>query len=245
MGGFIFVNNSKSQCLTMSKIDRPVKQSTSSQLKKDLNQAGKVIQSLANSLEKLESGLSDTETALIRENLLKGELSLAQEEIKKLREAHHKVQKERQEDIASFADMNLKLTGEYQGRLAKLRSDYESKLKECQRREESIELKWKEKVDSEKAETYRLREVESHGRHEIESQLGKAKETWQKREEQFHTNLRKHECQIAELSNKNKALIQELSEHETMLRGRDTEMQRVGGRLSALEAFPPQDEPDK
>jgi DNA repair exonuclease SbcCD ATPase subunit len=238
-------NNFPEAILNMSKVDKPVKQSTSSQLKKELNQASKVIQNLANSLERLESNLSDAETSLIRERLLKEELSSTKEEIKALQEAQYKVQKERQEEIALFADVNLKLTGEFQERLTKSQLQYESRLKDCQRREELVEAKWKHNVDFEKAETSRLRELESRDRQEIKSQLQKAKEVWQKKEEQFNTNLRQRERQIAELSDKNKALIQELSEHETMLKGRDTEMQRLGGRLSALEAFPPQDVTDK
>jgi hypothetical protein len=114
-------------------------------------------------------------------------------------------------------------------------------VKEYQIREEVTESKWKQRADFEKAETHRLKEVESHGRREIENQLRKGKESWQRKEEQFHTSLLQSDSQIIELSNKTKVLNQELIDHETMLRGRDTEIQRLGGRLAALEAFPPLD----
>src|SRR5947209_8632509 len=48
----------------MSKPEKPAKTSTTSQLKKELNQAQKVLQGLADSIEKHASSLSEAETAV-------------------------------------------------------------------------------------------------------------------------------------------------------------------------------------
>jgi chromosome segregation ATPase len=229
----------------MSKADKPVKPSATSQLKKDLIQAGKVIQSLTNSLEKLEIGFSDAETALINERSLKEELSSAQRDLTNLRKEQKEVQNEHRVEIANFADATLKLMREYEGRSARLGLEYESKLKDFQKDKEGMESKLKQQVNLEKAETRRLKEIESRGRYEIQSQLQKEKENWQKKEEQFNTSLQQCDRRIAELLEKNKALNKELSDHETMLKGSDTEKQRLGSRLAALEAFPPQDVTEK
>lgn len=229
----------------MSKPEKTVKGSTTSQLKKDLSHSGKVLQGLTSSLEKLESTLTDAEIALTNERSLKEELSSVQRQNTGLREELNKAKIEHQGEIASFATANLKLTQEYRARLDELGSEYEFQTKEYQRREEVMESKWQQKVELEKAETQRLKQVESLGRREIESQLRGAKEGWQKREEQFQIDLRQRDHQIVELSNKTKTLTQELTDHETILRGREKEIQKLGARLSALEAFPPQDGTDK
>lgn len=229
----------------MSRPEKTVKGSTTSQLKKDLSNSGKVLQSLTNSLEKLESTLTDAEIALTNERSLKEELSSVQRQNAELREELNKAKIEHQGEVASFTTANLKHAQEYQARVNKLGSECESKIKEYQRREEVMESKWQQKVEFEKAETQRLKQVESHGRHEIEGQLRRAKEDWQKREEQFQIDLRQRDHQIVELSNKTKTLTQDLTDHETILKGREKEMQKLGARLSALEAFPPQDGTDK
>jgi chromosome segregation ATPase len=218
----------------MSRPEKTVKASTTSQLKKDLSNSGKVLQSLTSSLEKLESTLTDAEIALTNERSLKEELSSVQRQNAGLREELNKAKSEHQGEVALFTTANLKLAQEYQ-----------SKIKEYQRREEVMESKWQQKVEFEKAETQRLKQVESRGRHEIEGQLRRAKEDWQKREEQFQIDLRQRDHQIVELSNKTKTLTQDLTDHETILKGREKEMQKLGARLSALEAFPPQDGTDK
>jgi chromosome segregation ATPase len=229
----------------MSKPEKTVKGSTTSQLKKDLSNTGKVLQSLTSSLEKLESTLTDAEIALTNERSLKEELSSAQRQNAGLREELNKAKIEHQGLIASFATSNLKLTQEYQDRLDKLGSEHERKIKECQRREEAKESKWQQRVELEKAETQRLKQVESLGRHKIESQLRGAEEDRQKREEKFQIDLRQRDHRIVELSNETKTLTQELTDQETILRGRGKEIQKLGARLSALEAFSPQDGTDK
>ena len=78
----------------MSKAEKPVKVSPASQLKKDLSQAGKVIQSLATSLEKIESSLSEAEIALLNERSLNERLSSVHGEITMLREVLEKAQSE-------------------------------------------------------------------------------------------------------------------------------------------------------
>src|ERR1700722_2095843 len=207
----------------MSKAEKTVKGSITLQLKKDLSHSGKIIQNLTSSLEKLESTLADAETALANERSLKEELSSVQRQNTGLREELNKAKIERQGAIASFATANLKLTQEYQARLSKLGSEYEFKIKEYQRREGVMESKRQQEVEQEKAETRRLKQMESLGRHEIESQLRGAKEDWQKREEQFRIDLGQRDHQIVELSNKTETLTQELTDHETILRGREKE----------------------
>jgi chromosome segregation ATPase len=227
------------------KPDKPVKTSTTSQLKKELNQAGKVFQNLTNSLEKLENSLSEAETALTSDRSLREEILSLQGKITALREENQKIANERQKEIASWADVNLKLTGEYEERSGKIESEYQLKLRDFQKREKDKELKWKQEIDSEKAEIQRLKQAESHGRQGIESQLRKAKDGWQKKEEELQTILQQRKDRIAELLKTNKDLAQELTDHETILRGRETEMQRLGARLAALEAFPLQEVTDK
>jgi hypothetical protein len=114
----------------MSKPEKTVKGSTTSQLKKDLSYSGKVLQSLTSSLEKLESTLTDAEIALTNERSLKEELSSVQRQNTGLREEFNKAKIEHQGEIASFATANLKLTQEYQARLGRLGSEYEFKFKE-------------------------------------------------------------------------------------------------------------------
>jgi chromosome segregation ATPase len=229
----------------MSKSEKAVKGSTTSQLRKELGYSGKVFQNLTSSLEKLESTLTEAETALTNERSLKEELSSVQRQNTGLREELDKAKSEHQGEIVSFATANLKLTQEYRSRLDNLESEHEFKIEEYQRREEVMKSKWQQEVELGKAEIQRLKQVESLGRREIESQLRGAKEGWQKKEEQFQIDLKQRDHQIAEHSNKTKTLIQELTDHETMLRGRDKEIQKLGARLSALEAFSPQDGTDK
>lgn len=229
----------------MSRPENPVKASAPSQLKKDLNQAGKVLQSLTGSLERIESSFTEAETALINERSLKKDLSLVQRENKAIQEAYQKVQNDQQQEKASFANAILELTEQYKIRVDRLKLDCDLKVREYQTRKEESESQWKQQVDSEKAETQRLKGMESHFRREFESQLRKAKEGWQKREEQLQNDLKQRDAQILDLSNKNTTSIQELSDLETMLRGREKEKERLGSRLAALEAFPPQEEIDK
>ena len=229
----------------MSKPEKPAKASTFSQWKKDLSQAGNVLQSLTNSIEKFESSFDDAETATTNERSLKDELSLIQRQRTELRDANQKLQNERQQDLASFADHNLKLAEQYNTRSTELKLEYESKLKEYQRREEVMESQWKQQLNLERAQTQRLKQAESYGISEIERQLRKAKEDWRKVEEQLQNELRQRKDQNIKLSNKNETLEQELNDHETMLKGRDTQIQRLGGRLAALEAFPLQDGTDE
>ena len=229
----------------MSKPEKPAKASTTLQLRKDLSHAGKVFQNLTNSIEKIESSFDDAETARTNDRSLKEEILLIQRESTRLRDAHQKVQNERQQDMASFADHNLKLAEEYNTRLTRVELEYESKIKEHQRHGEVTESKWKQQVTLERAETQRLKQAESIGIKEIESQLRKAREDWKKKEEHLQNELQQCEGQIIKLLNKTDALGRELNEHETMLRGRNTEIQRLGGRLAALEAFPPRDGTDE
>ena len=214
-------------------------------MKKELNQAGKVIQSLTVSLEKLENNISDAETALINERSLKEDLSLAQKNTAEAWEVQKKAQRELESERTLFADATLKLTREYGERLTELQVLYESKLKESKRNEESREFKWKQKVEHEKAETYRLKEAESHGRSASEAHIRKERETWQKKDEQLRTGLRQRDIQISELTDRNKALIGELSDQDDMLKGRVKEMQKLESKLASLEAFPPQDITDR
>ena len=76
-------------------------------------------------------------------------------------------------------------------------------------------------IGLEKAET---QPVESHGRHEIENQLRYAKEDWQKRAEQFQINISQRDHHTVKLPNKTITLIQELTDHENILRGRGKEI---------------------
>jgi hypothetical protein len=221
--------------------EKPAKTSTTLQFKKDLNQAGKVLQGVTDSLEKHASSLSEAEAALARDRSLKEEILSLQGQITTLREENKKIANARREEIASWADVSLKLTREYEERLRKIESEYQSKLKDFQKREEDKEIKWKQTIDLEKAETRRLKQAESRGRQEIEIELRKAEESWQKKEKRFHTTLQQREDQVAELSERNKALAQKLTDHQTILRGRETEVQMLGGRLAALEAFPLQE----
>jgi len=229
----------------MSKSEKTVKGSNTSQLRKELNQSGKAFQSLTSSLEKLENTLTEAEIALTSERSLKEELSSVQRQNTGLREELEKAKFEHQGETASFATATLKLTQEYQACLSKLESEHEIEIEEYQRREEATESKWQQVVELGKAETQRLKQVESLSKREFESQLRGAKEGWQKKEEQFQIDLKQRDHQIAELSNQKKTLIQELTDHETMLKGRKKEIQMLGARLSALEAFSPQDGTDK
>jgi hypothetical protein len=229
----------------MSKADKSVKQTTASQLKKDLNQAGRVLQNLTTSLERLETSLSDAETALSTERSLKEELSSAQTRIRELREAQDKAQEDRRIDISKFADVALKLTKEYEDRSRKLQLKHESELEEFKRQREVMESKWKQTVDHEKAETSRLKEVESQCRNESEGQLRKAKDIWQKKEQQLHHNLQQSELQIHELLSEKDRLMKEAGDNDTVRRGRDVEIQKLGSKLGVLEAFSQQDAPDK
>jgi DNA repair exonuclease SbcCD ATPase subunit len=221
--------------------EKPAKTSTILQFKKDLNQAGKVLQGVTDSLEKHASSLSEAEAALAKDRSLKGEIISLQGQITALREENEKIANARREEIASWADVSLKLTQEYEERLRKIESEYESKLKDLQKREEGKEVKWKQTIDLEKSETRRWRQAGSQGRQEIEIELRKAEESWRKKEEQFQTTLQQRGDQIVELSKRNKTLAQELTDHQTILRGRETQVQMLGDRLAALEAFPSQE----
>lgn len=229
----------------MSKSEKPAKTSNTLQLKKDLNQAGKVCQGLADSIEKNANILSDAEAALTKDRSLRDEILSLQGKITALQEQNEKTANERREEIASWADVSLKLTQEYKDRLREIESVYQSKLKDWQKREDDKEMKWKQTADSEKAETRRWKQAESLGRQEIAIEQQKAKESWQKKEEQLQTTLQQREDQIAELSERNKSLARRLADHQLILRGRDTEMQMLGGRLAALEAFPSQEVTEK
>ena len=229
----------------MSKAEKPAKTSTTSQLRKDLNQVGKVCQGLADSIEKQANILSEAEAALAKDRSLKEEIGSLQGKITVLQVENEKIANERREEIASWANVSLKLTREYEERLGKMESAYQSKLKDCEKREEDKETKWKQAVDSEKAETRRLKQAESHSKQEIAIELRKAEESRQKTEKQLQTTLQQREDQIVELSERNKALAQKLTDHQTILRGRETEMQMLGSRLAALEAFPRQEVTEK
>ena len=229
----------------MSKIEKPAKANTALQLKKDLDQAGKVLQTVTNSLEKIESVLTNAEAAIASERALKEELSSLRSETTTLREAHKNVQNERQKDFASFTDMTLKLAQEYDTRVTQFALNHESKIREYRKHGEAAESNWKEKLDRERGETLRLKDVESKGRRELERQLKRMTEDWQKMEEQFKSNLQHRNSQLVELGNKNKSLLQELTENETILKGRNTDIQKLTGKLAALEAFTPQDIADR
>jgi chromosome segregation ATPase len=229
----------------MSKSEKPAKTSTTSQLRKDLNQAVKVCQGLADSIDKNANILSEAEAALAKDHSLKEEILSLQGKITALQEENEKITEARRQEVASWADVSLKLSREYEERSRKIESACQSKLKDWQKREEDKEIKWKQTVDLEKAETRRWKQAESHGRQEVATELQKAKESWQKKGEQFQTTLQQREDQIVELSERNKALAQKLTNHQTILRGRETEMQMLGGRLAALEAFPPQEVTEK
>lgn len=225
----------------MSKTDKPIKTSPASQLKKELNQAGKVIHSLTSSLESLEKSFCDAETALSNERALKEQLSSAQRNVVELREACSKAKSEHQGDIDSFANSTQKLTGTYDERLKQLQRDCDLELAEFKRREEAIESGWKRKITSQEVEINRLKTAESHFRNDVGNQLREEKETWEKQKKQLHLDLQQQLMQVDKLRQQNENLLNELHDQNTIQKGRDKEMQRLASRLATLEAFLPED----
>jgi DNA repair exonuclease SbcCD ATPase subunit len=184
----------------MSKPEKPAKTSATLQLKKDLNQAGKTLQSLAEELEKRANSLSEAEAALAQDRYLKEEILSLRGQIGALREEKEKAVNAHREDIASWADANLVLTQEYRERSLKMESMYQSKLEDSQKCQKDKETKLKQALDCEKAEVQRLKQAENHVRQGMEAQLRKAKEEWQRKEDQLQARIQQRESQIVQLS---------------------------------------------
>jgi chromosome segregation ATPase len=226
----------------MSKAEKSANASATSQLGKDLVVFERSLQQLTISVAKHEKSLTDAGIALGRERSLREKVDTLHQEVKDLEEAHRKEKYEREVDIASFTDVNQKIVKEYEARSAHMKDEYDSRLKECQKREDALEQMWKQKIEMEQVETHRLRETVSRDRQNSQNELHQAKESHREEVEQLQSSLQQNQQLIDNLLNDKKSLKHELAEYEAMLKGRDIQMHRIASRLATLEAFPAQSE---
>jgi len=230
------------QNLTMSKAEKPTK---TNQLRKDLSQAAKAIESVTSSLDKIETTLASSEAALSSERALKEKISGLEKEVSQLREKHEAVRSQRQQDISSFADTNLKLTEEYKARLNETIQKYELSMNNLKHQMDEQEKSWQQQMDAEKLETARAKTSQSKGRRELEGQLQKANEECGRVKEKLNMVVEENKSQVVELEQKIQDLTRDLKNHKTILTGRETEMQLYRSRLDSLESFPVEDSTDK
>jgi chromosome segregation ATPase len=228
----------------MSKSETTQKAVPTAQLKRDLSQAVKTLQNLTNGLDKIDSSLIDSDAARAAEHRYNERISRMQQEITDLRERYRILEDERQKEIVSFATANLKLNQEFEARLMQKDQEHKSKLNDAHKLETAQEQRWKQKLDSEKAEIIRLKENQNSSRRQLEVTLKECRESWELKEDSLINKLKELEKQVMELSDKNKSLMEDLNQYQIMLRGRETEIFRLGNRLSALEAFS-SDSPDQ
>jgi chromosome segregation ATPase len=228
----------------MSKSETTQKAVPTAQLKKDLSQAVKILQNLTNGIEKIDSSLIDSEAARAAEHRYNERVSRTQQEITDLRERYRILDDERQKEIVLFATANLKLVQEFEARLRQKDQEHKAKLNDAQKLATAQEQRWKQKLDAEKAEYNRLKENENSSRRQREATLKECSESWGKLENSLINKLKELEKHVVVLSDKNKSLMEDLDEHQVMKKGRETEISRLGNRLSALEAFAP-DSPDQ
>lgn len=221
----------------MSKPENNQRSAHSAQLKKDIAQAVHVLQNLTNGFGKIESSLAEADRTHATERQYIEKITKLQQEITSLQDRCRSTEDQHQQDIVSFATASLHLTREFDARVEKKDQERQAELKGVQRREASQEQTLRRALDSQKVELLRLKETENASRNELELKLKEQKDLYKMREEFLSNKVRALENQVSELAGKNGDLVQELHEHQVMLKGRDTEISRLGNRLAALEAF--------
>lgn len=220
-----------------SKAEKQLKSSATVQLRKELTQASKSLQAITGSLEKLESSFTECETVLNREKVLLEENLALREKADELQNKQREFQRKHEQHLASFADANQELVGEYDRRCAETLKKYKAVQDEHQRKLKSQEQEWKQQLAAEKIAAQREKENGCKANRNVETELRKTLEIQQATKEQLQKQQRELSAEVTDLRNENKELKGRLTIHEAISTGKIAEIKVLADRLSTIEAF--------
>lgn len=223
----------------MSNSDAAQKAMSTLQLKKDLNQAVKILQNLTTSLGKVESSLVDSEAARATEHRYNERLSQAHRELNELQTRYRCLEDDHQREVVAFATANLRLNQEFDARLKQNDEEHASKSKEVQALQDTQEQTLSQKINSLKGEVRRLKEQGTSRDHHFETKFREERKNLTAQVDARETQMKVLREMCANLSRGNGSLTEDLQQHQTILKGRETEISRLKARLSALETFGP------
>lgn len=214
----------------MSKLEKMPKNVNVAQLKKDLNSAAKVFQSLTDGLGLIEACLIDSETS-------NSKISKLHEQISQLGESLHKSENENQSDSVAYATSTLKLNQEFNNRLKILGQEYESKVQAIQEQESAQTRNLKKELNSAKLEIARLETLEKSSQRKVKEKWEELEKYWLTENEKLQKKIGDQERRITELNKENQALERNAKDDKRMLEGRQTEINRHKEKLATLESF--------
>jgi chromosome segregation ATPase len=221
----------------MSKQDNTTRSALSGHLKKDINQAVTSLQHLTSALSKIELSLTEAEVSRGKEVQYVEKINKLQQEGDRVLDRYQRLEEQNRAEIVSYADINLKLTREFDARLKQKDQDRDAQIEAVERRRAAEEHASRRASESQKNEIDRLREAERASQNRLEGKLKEQWKSWQARENQLQTQLKLRDEQLAKVSGENRELSRDLQEHQIMLKGRDTEISRLVNSLASLEAF--------
>lgn len=221
----------------MSKSENSQRAGQSGQLKKDIAQAVQNLQHLANTFANIDSSLTESEAIRAKQGQYLEKMSKLQQENSGLRDLCQRLEEQSQQEIISYADINLKLTREFEARLKQKDQDRELDLEGLRRGNASQEHTLRRELDLQKAELDRLKESENANCNRLEANFDRQRDSWKAREDLLQSKLKELEGQSKELSGKKHEVVRELQEHQIMLKGHETEIFRLRNSLATLEAF--------
>jgi hypothetical protein len=221
----------------MSNAEKISRRPQTSQLKKDLTNAAKVLESVTNQVAKIEACMVDSEEILVAERNREEQVLALRKQVDQLSERLQKCEEQRVREADSFTTSTERLTETFHTRLQRNLNENQSEVEKLRQHAVVQEQQWKQAMDSEKTQIQRLREKGEADCLGFSSKLKKANESWQVKEDAFNLKLGKLESVVAELSQRNDVVMKDLDENRIILRGQETKVARLTSTLQSLEAF--------
>jgi hypothetical protein len=221
----------------MSNAEKISRRPQTSQLKKDLTNAAKVLESVTNQVAKIEACMVDSEEILAAERNREEQVLALRKQVDQLSERLQKCEEQRVREADSFTTSTERLTETFHTRLQRNLNENQSEVENLRQHAVVQEQQWKQAMDSEKTQIQRLREKGEADCLVFSSKLKKATELWQVKEDAFNSKVGKLESVVADLSQRNDVLMKDLDENRIILRGQETKVARLTSTLQSLEAF--------
>ena len=222
----------------MSKLDKTTKSSSNGMLKRDVGIAVKALQTVSVQFEVFEDALANAGEAIAKEKQLKDMMQGQQREIEELKRQNREAKAKYEAEINSLTDNNLALGRRFEARLERLKVEHELYIKQKQQQEIEERQKWKVCVETEKKETRSWKERFEQIQRDRETHIRLTTVSSQKEVSEMQQKLKMAETETANLRKQNEKLKSEIKEFDAMLKGRDTEYQRLNQKIARLEAFP-------
>lgn len=221
----------------MSKAEKFNRGPQTSQLKKDLINAAKVLESIKNQVATIEACMVDSDEILAAEANREEQVLELRKQVDQLQERLQKHEEQRVREAESFTTSTERMSETFNSRLENKINEYQSEVKKIHQRAMVKEQQLKQTIDSESNQNQQLRETREADCLGFNNKLKKANESWQINEDALKLKLKKLESDLAELSQRNNAAMKDLDENRIILKGRDTEVARLKNTLQSLEVF--------